>query len=148
LHRRAGSTPLSRLLRRVDRERQHPHAYYRAVSSFFAWLDQHGIGELPDIEPFHVAAYLKALRVSEAADRAVRERVAAKPTIKQHLAAIRMLFDWLVVGQVLALNPAHAVRGRPGRRSMSVKRGRGGSGVSTRRSAGACALPWSAAAYR
>jgi integrase len=35
----------------------------------------------------------------------------AKPTIKQHLAAIRMLFDWLVVGQVLALNPAHAVRG-------------------------------------
>ena len=28
-----------------------------------------------------------------------------------HLAAIRMLFDWLVVGQVLAVNPAHAVRG-------------------------------------
>jgi site-specific recombinase XerC len=27
------------------------------------------------------------------------------------LAAIRMLFDWLVVGQVLATNPAHAVRG-------------------------------------
>ena len=36
---------------------------------------------------------------------------AAKPTVKQHLAAIRMLFDWLVVGQVLAVNPAHAVRG-------------------------------------
>jgi site-specific recombinase XerC len=36
---------------------------------------------------------------------------AAKPTVKQHLAAIRMLFDWLVVGQVLATNPAHAVRG-------------------------------------
>src|SRR5258708_32530250 len=35
----------------------------------------------------------------------------AKPTVKQHLAAIRMLFDWLVVGQVLATNPAHAVRG-------------------------------------
>ena len=34
-----------------------------------------------------------------------------KPTVKQHLAAIRMLFDWLVVGQVLAINPAHAVRG-------------------------------------
>jgi site-specific recombinase XerC len=27
------------------------------------------------------------------------------------LAAIRMLFDWLIVGQVLAINPAHAVRG-------------------------------------
>jgi site-specific recombinase XerD len=86
-------------------------AYYRAVCSFFAWLEQHGIGELADIEPFHVAAYLKALRVSDGGDRAVRERTAARPTVKQHLAAIRMLFDWLVVGQVLAINPAHAVRG-------------------------------------
>ena len=86
-------------------------AYYRAVCSFFAWLEQHGIGELADIEPFHVAAYLKALKVSEGGDRTVRERAAARPTVKQHLAAIRMLFDWLVVGQVLAINPAHAVRG-------------------------------------
>jgi site-specific recombinase XerD len=81
------------------------------VCSFFGWLEAHGIGELPDIEPFHVAAYLKALRVSEAGDRAVKERTASRPTVKQHLAAIRMLFDWLVVGQVLAINPAHAVRG-------------------------------------
>ncbi len=35
------------------------------------------------------------------------------PTIKQHLAALRMLFDWLVVGQVIPLNPAHAVLGGP-----------------------------------
>jgi site-specific recombinase XerD len=35
-------------------------AYYRAVCSFFAWLDEHGIGELADIEPFHVAATLTA----------------------------------------------------------------------------------------
>jgi integrase/recombinase XerD len=84
-------------------------AYYRAVCSFFAWLEQHGIGELADIESFHVAAYLKALRVSDAGDRAVKERTASRPTVKQHLAAIRMLFDWLVVGQVLAINPA--VRG-------------------------------------
>src|SRR5271154_4822470 len=86
-------------------------AYYRAACSFFAWLEEHGIGELADIEPFHVAAYLKALRVSDAGDRAVKERTASRPTVKQHLAAIRMLFDWLVVGQVLAINPAHAVRG-------------------------------------
>jgi hypothetical protein len=33
-----------------------------------------------------------------------------KPTVKQHLAAIRMLFDWLVTSQVVATNPAHAVR--------------------------------------
>jgi hypothetical protein len=35
----------------------------------------------------------------------------SKPTVKQHLAALRMLFDWLVVGHVLDVNPAHAVRG-------------------------------------
>ena len=86
-------------------------AYYRAVASFFAWLEQHGIRELPDIEPFHVAAYLKALCVSDASDRSIKGRAASRPTVKQHLAAIRMLFDWLVVGQVLAINPAHAVRG-------------------------------------
>ena len=49
--------------------------------------------------------------MSVAGDRAVKERTASRPTVKQHLAAIRMLFDWLVVGQVLAINPAHAVRG-------------------------------------
>ena len=75
-------------------------AYYRACCSFFAWLEQHGIAELADIEPIHVAAYVEALQAT-----------AAKPTVKQHLAAVRMLFDWLVVGQVLAINPAHSVRG-------------------------------------
>jgi site-specific recombinase XerC len=35
----------------------------------------------------------------------------AKPTVKQHLAAVRMCFDWLVTGGVLTVNPAHAVRG-------------------------------------
>ena len=96
-------------------------AYYRAVCSFFLWFDQHGLGELADIEPFHVAAYLKALRVSDAGDPAVKERTASRPTVKQHLAAIRMLFDWLVVGQVLAINPAHAVRG-PNTSSSAAKR--------------------------
>jgi site-specific recombinase XerD len=75
-------------------------AYYRAVSHFFAWCDAADLGDLVDIEPLHVATYIEVLGAT-----------AAKPTIKQHLAAIRMLFDWLVVGQVLALNPAHAVRG-------------------------------------
>jgi site-specific recombinase XerD len=75
-------------------------AYYRAASHFFAWVDQHQIGELADIEPIHVAAYIEVLQTT-----------AAKPTVKLHLAAIRMLFDWLIIGQVLAVNPAHAVRG-------------------------------------
>ena len=53
-------------------------AYYRAVCHFFAWVEQHRIGELADIEPVHVAAYIEALQTT-----------AAKPTVKQHLAAIR-----------------------------------------------------------
>ena len=32
-------------------------------------------------------------------------------SVKQNLAAIRMLFDWLVVGQVLPFNPANSVQG-------------------------------------
>jgi site-specific recombinase XerD len=81
-----------------------------AACSFFAWLDQYAIGDLADIEPLHVAAYIKTLKVSAAGKPAVKERDASRPTVKQHLAAIRMLFDWLVVGQVVTINPAHAVR--------------------------------------
>jgi site-specific recombinase XerD len=75
-------------------------AYYRAVCDFFAWCDRHRIGGIADIEPLHVAAYIENL-----------QHAMSKPTVKQHLAAIRMLFDWLVTGQVVATNPAHAVRG-------------------------------------
>jgi len=42
-------------------------------------------------------------------------------TVKQHLAALRMLFDWLVTGHVLEVNPAHAVRGP----KYVVKKGKG-----------------------
>jgi site-specific recombinase XerD len=75
-------------------------AYLHAVSRFFAWCEHHQLGQLADIEPLHVAAYIEALG-----------KDFEKPTVKQHLAAIRMLFDWLVTGQVVATNPAHAVRG-------------------------------------
>jgi site-specific recombinase XerD len=75
-------------------------AYSRACASFFGWCEARGIEDLAEVEPFHVGAYLKAIGATH-----------EKPTVKQHLAAIRMLFDWLVVGQVIALNPAHSVRG-------------------------------------
>ena len=84
-------------------------AYYRAVCRFFAWCEDAKLGELADIEPLHVAAYIEALL-----------RDYEKPTVKQHLAAIRMCFDWLITGQVLAVNPAHAVRGP----KHAVKRGK------------------------
>src|ERR1700756_1931716 len=55
-------------------------AYYRAACSFFAWIERHHIGELADIEPLHVAAYIEALQAT-----------ASKPTVKQHLAGHRQL---------------------------------------------------------
>jgi integrase/recombinase XerD len=75
-------------------------AYLHAASRFFAWCEHHRLGALDEIEPLHVAAYIEALG-----------KDFEKPTVKQHLAAIRMLFDWLVTGQVVATNPAHSVRG-------------------------------------
>jgi site-specific recombinase XerD len=62
-----------------------------AVSRFFASCEQNQIGQLADIEPLHVAAYIEALGQDF-----------EKPTVKQHVAGIRMLFDWLVTGQVVA----------------------------------------------
>jgi site-specific recombinase XerD len=72
-------------------------AYARAVGVFFEWCRSYRL-ELIDIEPIHVAAYIE-------------RHPGSPPTVKQHLAAVRMLFDWLVTGQVLALNPAASVRG-------------------------------------
>jgi site-specific recombinase XerD len=71
-------------------------AYYHACVRFFAWCDHHKIGEIADIEPLHVATYIEAIG-----------KDFEKPTVKQHLAALRRL----VVGQVVATNPAHSVRG-------------------------------------
>ncbi len=70
-------------------------AYARAAARFFAWCERHGLAELAAIEPLHVAAYVEALG-----------RGFEKPTVKQHLAAIRALFDWLAAGDLLAANPA------------------------------------------
>ena len=75
-------------------------AYLHATGRFFAWCDRHHLGQLADIEPLHVAAYIEVLQASF-----------EKPTVKQHLAAIKMLFDWLVTGQVVPVNPAGSVRG-------------------------------------
>jgi len=75
-------------------------AYLRAVRDFADWCSANEFHELIDIEPVHVAAYIELLG-----------KRLAKPSVKQNLAAIRMLFDWLVVGQVVATNPAAPVRG-------------------------------------
>lgn len=75
-------------------------AYGRAAGAFLRWCEGRGIDALGHVQPVHVAAYIEQLQGKLSA-----------PTVKQHLACIRMLFDWLVTGQVMPTNPAHSVRG-------------------------------------
>lgn len=73
-------------------------AYGRAVQQFFDWCEVRGLRSLHRIEPVIVAAYIE-------------QHQASPPTVKQHLAAIRMLFDWLVTGHIVPHNPVTSVHG-------------------------------------
>jgi integrase/recombinase XerD len=79
-------------------------AYLRAIRPFLMWCEARG---LRDIKPIVVAV-------------CIEQHPGAPLTVKQHLAAIRMLLDWLVTGQVIPVNPASAVRGP----TYVVKRGK------------------------
>jgi site-specific recombinase XerD len=82
---------------------RNPHtrrAYARAVGEFLAWCESVGVTSLPDIQPLHVASWIE-----------LEARQVSAPSVKQRLAAIRHLFDWLVIGQVVPANPAASVRG-------------------------------------
>ena len=96
----AGPSAVARFLEffagRIANERTRA-AYGRAGGQFLGWCEARGLG-LAAVSPLHVAAY-------------IRTHAGSAPTVKQHLAAIRMLCDWLVVNQVLPVNPAAAVRG-------------------------------------
>ena len=81
-------------------------AYYKAVCRFSDWCETRGLLELGCVKPPHVAAYIEGLALPRPEGPGL-----SKPTVKQHLASLRMLFDWLVVGHVMESNPAHAVRG-------------------------------------
>ena len=82
-------------------------AYARAAADFATWCELHGIADVRQVQPVHVAAYIEGLQI-------------AAPSVKQRLAALRMLFDWLVIGQVMPTNPASSVRGP----RHSVKKGK------------------------
>ena len=90
------------------RNRNTRAAYARAVKQFFDWCNEHRL-ELHEIEAVTVAAYIEQLG-----------NQASKPTVKQHLAAIRQLFDYLTTGGILEVNPAASVRGP----KYVVKRGK------------------------
>ena len=82
---------------------RNPHtrrAYARAVGDFLAWCEDHGVASIAAVQPLHVAAWVE-----------LQTRERAAPSVKQQLAAIKHLFDWLVTGQVIPTNPAASVRG-------------------------------------
>ena len=84
-------------------------AYGRAVMDFSLWCEEHGLHNLTAIQPFHVGAWVEELGQTHSV-----------PTVKQRLAALRHLFDWMVVGQAMPSNPAHTVRAP----KFSVRRGK------------------------
>jgi site-specific recombinase XerD len=84
-------------------------AYVRAATEFLDWCAAVEVASLIDVEPLHVAAWIEG-----------QTRKLSAPTVKQQLAAIRHLFDWLVTGQIVPSNPASSVRGP----SHSVKTGK------------------------
>jgi len=84
-------------------------AYAEAFGQFFHWCEVRGVVRLDQIRPVLIASYIEELQTIRSA-----------PTVKQHLAAVRMLFDWLVIGQIVPMNPASSVRGP----KYSIKRGK------------------------
>ncbi|MDN7820897.1 tyrosine-type recombinase/integrase [Burkholderia vietnamiensis] len=82
---------------------RNPHtrrAYARATGDFLAWCAGAGVPSIAAVQPLHVASWVE-----------LQTQTHAAPTVKQRLAAIRHLFDWLVTGQVVPHNPAASVRG-------------------------------------
>lgn len=75
-------------------------AYTRAVNEFLTWCHAVGVPDLVAVGPLHVATWIE-----------LQTQTLAAPSVKQRLAALRHLFDWLVVGQVMPHNPAASVRG-------------------------------------
>ena len=90
------------------RNRNTRAAYARAVKQFLDWCEDRRL-ELHEIDALTVAAYVEQLGSRT-----------AKPTVKQHLAAIRQLFAYLTSGGILEVNPAASVRGP----KYVVKRGK------------------------
>jgi integrase/recombinase XerD len=90
-------------------------SYGRAVREFCEWCEDHGL-QLETLNPVIVAGYIELL--GNPVEK--NGRGYSKPSVKQHLAAIRMLFDYLVTGGVLPMNPASSVRGP----KYSIRRGK------------------------
>ena len=78
---------------------QHPPGLCQSVRNIPGLAEERG-RTLGTIRPYDVSLYIES-----------RQQTHSAPDVKQQLAAIRMLFDWLITGQVFPHNPAAAVRG-------------------------------------
>ena len=99
----AGEQASRRFLEFFAAQIRNPHtrrAYARTSACFFAWMGEVGVTSLSGIQPLHVASWIE-----------LEGRKVSAPSVKQRLAALRHLFDWLVMGQVIPANPAASVRG-------------------------------------
>ncbi len=108
----AGERAAYRFLEFFTARIRNPHtrrSYGRAVADFCAWLEARGLRDISQVNSFVVAAWVEHMQQEHPA-----------PTVKQRLAAVRMIFDWLATGGVMPFNPATAVRGP----RHSVKKGK------------------------
>jgi site-specific recombinase XerD len=88
------------------RNRNTRAAYVQAIAQFCRWCEDHDL-RLATIRPLHVSAYIEAKKLTA-------------PSIKQHLAALRGLFNWLVIKQVVPENPAMFVKGPKFSRQVGI----------------------------
>jgi site-specific recombinase XerD len=105
----------------ADRTPHTRRTYARAAGEFLVWCANAGVPSITAVQPLHVAAWIE-----------LQTQKWAAPTVKQQLAAIRHLFDWLFTGQVVPHNPAASVW-RP---VHSAKKA--GHRCSTQRKRGSC----------
>ena len=90
----AGDNASRRFLEFFAANIRNPHtrrAYGRAAAEFLAWCDDNQVPSITAVQPLHVSAWVE-----------MQTRDHAAPTVKQRLAAIRHLFDWLVTGRCAA----------------------------------------------
>src|SRR5271157_3323162 len=109
---RAGPRAAERLIEFFTAHIRNPNtrrAYGRVAWNFFVWIDERNIA-LEGITAVHVATWVESLKRDE-------YEVAS---VKQHLAAVRRLLDYLVTGGVLRHNPSASVKGPV----HSVRRGK------------------------
>jgi hypothetical protein len=97
--RRTGCLALCRILHRQHPQPQHTPRLCPRMHPVLCLCEDRGL-TLTTIRPHDVATYIDERHQSHSA-----------PDVKQQLAALRMMFDWLITGQIVSINSAAAVRG-------------------------------------